>query len=196
MSQLHANQRLALYADLTVRGPGSGKPDILAAYLPSRGPDALSTDRYDVIAKVTPDASKEQRMVMLQSLLAERFKLVVHRETKELPIYALVAGKNGPRLRGAGREMEVSLKSAVEALAISQSAPHLNRLLATTLQGFIGDTVADETGLAGLSTSISTLTWTRASRRRPCWFSRLYSAARAQAGCTERSGRSHRYRPH
>ena len=42
-------------------------------------------------------------MLMLQALLADRFKLAVHRETKELPIYALVAGKNGPKFRAAER---------------------------------------------------------------------------------------------
>jgi uncharacterized protein (TIGR03435 family) len=59
----------------------------LKVYPLSTGPDALSTDRYDIVAKVPPGSSKEQRMLMLQSLLAERFKLVVHYETKELPIY-------------------------------------------------------------------------------------------------------------
>jgi hypothetical protein len=43
--------------------------------------DDLSTDRYDVIAKRAPDASKEQTMLMLQALLKDRFKLAVHRET-------------------------------------------------------------------------------------------------------------------
>ena len=57
----------------------------LKVYPLSRGPDALSTDRYDLTAKLSPDASKEQRMLMLQALLAERFKLIVHREAKELP---------------------------------------------------------------------------------------------------------------
>jgi hypothetical protein len=69
------------YTNITVRGlirEAYG----LKVYPLSRGPDALSTDRYDMIAKVPPDASKEQRMLMLQALLAERFKLVVHRETK------------------------------------------------------------------------------------------------------------------
>jgi len=86
------------YMNITVRGlirEAYG----LKLYPISRGPDALSTDRYDVIAKVSPDASKEQRMLMLQALLSERFKLVVHRESKELPIYKLVSGKDGPKFR-------------------------------------------------------------------------------------------------
>jgi uncharacterized protein (TIGR03435 family) len=71
----------------------------LKVYPLSRGGDALSTDRYDVIAKAPPETSKQQTMLMLQTLLAERFKLAVHHETKELPIYALVLGKNGPKVR-------------------------------------------------------------------------------------------------
>jgi uncharacterized protein (TIGR03435 family) len=80
------------YTNITVRGLVREAYE-LKVYPLSRGPEALSTDRYDVIAKVPPDASKEQRMLMLQALLTERFKLVVHRETKELPIYALVGGR-------------------------------------------------------------------------------------------------------
>ena len=38
---------------------------------------------------------------MLQTLLADRFKLAIHRETKEMPVYALVAGKNGSRLKSS-----------------------------------------------------------------------------------------------
>jgi uncharacterized protein (TIGR03435 family) len=135
------------FTNLTVRGlirEAYG----LKVYPLARGPDALSTDRYDVIAKVTPETSKEQRMVMLQSLLGERFKLVVHRETKELPIYALVAGKNRPKFRAAaddGSAAEIGSGGGhqIEAHHISM------KLLATTLQGFIGDAVVDETGLAG-----------------------------------------------
>jgi uncharacterized protein (TIGR03435 family) len=113
------------------------------------GPDALSTDRYDVIAKVSPDASKEQRMLMLQALLAERFKLVVHRESKELPIYKLVAGKDRPKFRavdddGSAPETGSGGGHQIKAHHISM------KLLAATLQGWIGDTVVDATGLTGL----------------------------------------------
>ena len=81
---------LLTYTGMTVRGLIREAYGLIKVYPLSLGPDALSTDRYDVVAKVSPAASKEQRMLMLQALLAERFKLVVHRETKELPIYALL----------------------------------------------------------------------------------------------------------
>jgi uncharacterized protein (TIGR03435 family) len=136
------------YTGLTVRGlirEAYG----LKLYPLSSGSDALSTDRYDVIAKVSPDASKEQRMLMLQGLLAERFKLVVHRETKELPIYVLVAGKNGPKFRAVDDDGSAAETGRGDGHQIK--AHHVPmKLLAATLQGYIGDTVVDETGLTGL----------------------------------------------
>lgn len=65
------------------------------------GPPWLDTQRYDILAKVPDGAPKEQIPAMLQSLLAERFKMTLHRETKEQSVYALVVGKNGPKLKSA-----------------------------------------------------------------------------------------------
>ncbi len=65
----------------------------------SGGPGWLSSERYDIVAKAeTPDLNRDKIRVLLQSLLAERFNLKVHRETKELPIYALVVVKGGHKL--------------------------------------------------------------------------------------------------
>jgi uncharacterized protein (TIGR03435 family) len=63
------------------------------------GPGWLDSERYDIVAKVPRGATKAEFMVMLQNLLAERFKLTLHREKKDLPMYALVVGKNGPKLK-------------------------------------------------------------------------------------------------
>jgi len=49
-------------------------------------------------------ARTDRMRLMLQTLLADRFKLVIHRETKELPVYALVVGKGGPKLQKADIE--------------------------------------------------------------------------------------------
>jgi len=139
---------LVAYTGLTVRGLMKEAYG-LKVYPLSTGPDALSTDRYDVIAKVSPDASKEQRMLMLQALLAERFKLVVHRETKELPIYALLAGKNGAKFRAVDDDGSAAEAGRGDGHQIK--AHHVSmKLLAATLQGYIGNSVVDETGLTGL----------------------------------------------
>ena len=57
------------------------------------GPSWLEMNRYDVIAKVPSDATLETTAPMLQSLLAERFKLATHKDVKPLPSYVLTAGK-------------------------------------------------------------------------------------------------------
>ena len=63
------------------------------------GPDWIKSQRYDISAKLPDGASKDDVPKMLQSLLEERFKLVVHRETKEHPVLALVVGKGGLKLK-------------------------------------------------------------------------------------------------
>ena len=63
------------------------------------GPDWMASERFDVLAKLPEGASSGQVPEMLQALLAERFKLSVHRESKEHAVYALVVGKNGPKLK-------------------------------------------------------------------------------------------------
>jgi uncharacterized protein (TIGR03435 family) len=68
----------------------------------SGGPAWIDSIRYDVSAKADHDVEWKEATLMVQSLLAERFQLTTHHETKELPIYALVLarkdGKLGPGL--------------------------------------------------------------------------------------------------
>ncbi len=63
------------------------------------GPDWLDTERFDVTATMPPDTTKEQFRIMLQNLLIERFKMSVHKESKELPMYSLVVNKGGPKMK-------------------------------------------------------------------------------------------------
>jgi uncharacterized protein (TIGR03435 family) len=63
------------------------------------GPPFLATERFDIVAKMPDGASKDDAPKFLQALLAERFKLVVHRDTQERPVLALVVGKDGPKLK-------------------------------------------------------------------------------------------------
>jgi uncharacterized protein (TIGR03435 family) len=62
------------------------------------GATALQSDKFDVIAMTNAGASQEQVFQMLRALLVERFKLVVHRETRDVPIYALVVARKDGRL--------------------------------------------------------------------------------------------------
>lgn len=63
------------------------------------GPDWLATERYDIEATVPPGATKDQVNIMWQTLLAERFGVVLHRVPKEFQVEELVIGKNGPKLK-------------------------------------------------------------------------------------------------
>src|SRR5262245_28373165 len=58
-------------------------------YQLSGAPGWIESERYDVIAKAPADARKNDTWPMLRALLAERFHLAVHRETKEIPLYEL-----------------------------------------------------------------------------------------------------------
>jgi len=62
------------------------------------GPEWLKTDRYDIEAKTEGAPSKAQMMLMVQTLLADRFKLRVHRETREGQVYVLSVAKGGLKL--------------------------------------------------------------------------------------------------
>src|SRR4051794_38092776 len=62
------------------------------------GPSTLDTERFVITATMPSNTTKEQFQVMLQNLLAERFKLTLHRESRELPMYSLTVAKNGPKL--------------------------------------------------------------------------------------------------
>jgi uncharacterized protein (TIGR03435 family) len=63
------------------------------------GADRLYSDKYDIAAKIPPDATKERVNLMLQNLLVERFGLTAHWETRELPIYEAVVAEGGPKLK-------------------------------------------------------------------------------------------------
>jgi len=64
------------------------------------GPDWAAIERFDLAAKAEGDAtvSKEQVREMLKTLVADRFKVQLHRAMREMPVYALVIAKGGPKL--------------------------------------------------------------------------------------------------
>jgi uncharacterized protein (TIGR03435 family) len=84
---------------------------------------------------------------MLQALLMDRFKLAVHREKKDCPMYALVVGKNGPKLHEAevGRSQSSTERSRGHLTAQRISMP----TLAEALSAEVDRPVADMTGLKG-----------------------------------------------
>jgi uncharacterized protein (TIGR03435 family) len=68
------------------------------------GPAWISSERYDILAKPeeavqVSAVDRNQMRVRIQALLADRFQLTLHRETREMPVYALVVAKNGRKLK-------------------------------------------------------------------------------------------------
>jgi uncharacterized protein (TIGR03435 family) len=77
------------------------------------GPPWLATERFDIVAKMPDGASKDDAPKLLQALLEERFKLAAHRDTQERPVLALVASKDGPKLK----------ESPADTAPIDENAP-------------------------------------------------------------------------
>ena len=128
----------------------------------SGGPGWLDSEKYDIDAKMdeaTIEAIKkmpreqavEQRRLMLQSLLADRFKLKVTHSSKELPVYALVVAKNGPKLTHSadtppGSTPRNQLRFTPGELS-GMGVPI--SLLVNQLAREVGRQVVDKTGLQG-----------------------------------------------
>ncbi|MGA3187847.1 MAG: TIGR03435 family protein [Bryobacteraceae bacterium] len=112
------------------------------------GPGWIGTQGYDITAKGGGDATEEDVPPMMQALLKERFKLVLHRATKELPIYALVAAKGGPKMKASASSGEkgVSMRTRRGLIEVQQITM---AELATQLARILGRSVVDRTELAG-----------------------------------------------
>ncbi len=80
-----------------------GLPQLAATMRIIGGPDWIDSDRFDIVAKTNGTSTLQEMGAMLRTVLRDRFKLAVHNETRELPIYTLVTSGNGgnpgPRLR-------------------------------------------------------------------------------------------------
>ena len=73
------------------------------------GPDWLDSDRYVITAKAEEAVGDHELMAMLRTLLAERFRLAVHRETRMARVYVLEVAKNGPKLeKSEGEQFRTS----------------------------------------------------------------------------------------
>ena len=71
------------------------------------GPSIIDTERFDIVATMPPGTTKEQFRIMLQNLLAERFGLKMHRDSKEMAMYSLTVTKGGPKMKPSQGEPTV-----------------------------------------------------------------------------------------
>jgi uncharacterized protein (TIGR03435 family) len=135
------------------------------------GPQWMSAERYDVIAKVAAGATKEQVRVMWQNLLAERFGVVLHHESKDFKVEELVVAKGGPKFKettmdvtgdigaagpptmkngellSAGMVSTISPGSTPKARTVARAQPIAP--LAVMLTNQLDCPVLDKTGLTG-----------------------------------------------
>jgi uncharacterized protein (TIGR03435 family) len=115
-----------------------------------KGPDWLNSDRYEIIAKAAGPAPVDELKAMLQTLLAERFQLALHRETKTTAVYVLGLAKGGPKFHASDDDGEPVVKPKMSAGAMGitgQRIPltQVTDILARILQA----PVVDQTGLTG-----------------------------------------------
>ena len=127
------------------------------------GPSWLAMNRYDIVAKFLPGSTAESHKKMLQALLADRFHLVVHNDTKPLPAFSLTAGKH-PQLRESSgtpgqhgceskpRPQNVAPDTIVQnevecrGLTMAEFAEEVHDMAG----GYLRQPVVDQTGLKGV----------------------------------------------
>ena len=135
------------------------------------GPNWIETERYVIDAKYPANTQTEEFCLMLQSLLADRFRLLLHRETRQMARYRLLVAKDGPKLSPPRKlpeykdddEALAALKATMEARKEERrSRPYSGpsrgfgeasatmTKLAKDLAGFLDRPVTDDTGLEGL----------------------------------------------
>ncbi|HUK30007.1 MAG TPA: TIGR03435 family protein [Candidatus Acidoferrum sp.] len=140
---------------------GVGKDQVIGA------PDWLNTDKYDINAKIDPETAdalkklsaddrKVARQHMMQMIFIDRCNLKFHRDTKDLQVYNLVIGKNGPKIQqskidpatapapNAANNIRAGRGGVVEFRALPMTA------LVQILSQQLGATIVDKTGLTGL----------------------------------------------
>jgi uncharacterized protein (TIGR03435 family) len=129
------------------------KECIMAAYdlrdYQVAGPPSLSSNRFDIAATAEGPASNAELRAMLKTLLAERFRLRVHVESRELAAYRLITTKKGPKLSraatdGPGTYMLDGGSVVFHAISMSAFADYLSR------RGPIDRPVIDGTAIDGI----------------------------------------------
>jgi uncharacterized protein (TIGR03435 family) len=121
-------------------------------------PTWSNTEGFDIEAKVAPadvptlgKMTLEQRNTMFLSILADRFKLVAHHETRELPLYVLSVAKGGPKLIPSAPDDPASPDHRFMMISNGKVTANDAKLsmLVTVLSRTLGRTIIDKTGLTG-----------------------------------------------
>ena len=111
------------------------------------GSSWIDSDRFDIEARPESVATQDQLRFMLQTLLADRFGLKIHKEPKEMNVYALTVAKGGPKLKQSEKPGDAPQMHMAPG-AVSATGATMAQLV-QPLSNFIGRTVVDKTGLTG-----------------------------------------------
>jgi uncharacterized protein (TIGR03435 family) len=126
------------------------------------GPGWLDSDEFDINAEAGNRTNPDRLRLMLQALLADRFKLAVRRETREVHVLALVTAKGGPKLRRAEEanrdasrgpgtlHFHSDLGEFANRLALLLTTPLLNDPATPSRASGPPTPVVDETGMTGI----------------------------------------------
>jgi|SRR5579872_4245072 len=151
----------------------------------SGGPGWMKANHFDLVARAageTPITTDQMRQ-MLQSLLADRFQLKVHHETREVPMWDLVVAKNGPKLKAFDPEGYldgISVANGTAHIAVSKGTMEQ---LAHRLSGNgAGRPVRDKTGVAGYYSYTLDFAWTNGTPAIDSDARTLFDALQEQLG--------------
>jgi uncharacterized protein (TIGR03435 family) len=156
-----ADPSLVSYRNLTLRDAIRGAYKVRDFQIV--GPDWMSTVRFEVDAKLPAGATTEQVPEMFQSLLEERFGLTWRREPKEMQVYSVLVGKDGPKLKEAQKAAGnqplamgtdgkprslVSFGGNASSVTVFAPSASLLTLVGVTSR-FTGKPLVDDTGIQG-----------------------------------------------
>jgi uncharacterized protein (TIGR03435 family) len=123
------------------------------SFAASPGNDDQLSAYYDVVARASGDGarSRDEFRKMLQALLADRFKVSIHHDTKTIPVYLLILGKSGPKLKDGAGDSECSVHVGVVTGGQSYAFSHcaIDKLVDMLGDGLVDRPVIDRTGVTG-----------------------------------------------
>lgn len=152
----------------------------LKDYQVAGGPDWIGTDRYDILATAPEGFNPTQAQLkpMLQALLTDRFQLKIHRETRELPAFALVPARNGSKLRATPVDGNKDIISVGPGNLTGQGITMAG--LADALAMESDRAIVDHTGMAGQYDVA--LRWTPEAAEQGTAGTSLFTAIQEQLG--------------
>ena len=135
--------------DLVRNGQGLQPYELAAG---ERLPSWITTDRWDIEAKGPQQATQPQLRTMLQNLVIDRFKLVTRRETRDVPVYALVLSRSDKRLGPQLKQSDADCAALAAARAANAGGRQCGRDVGPGVISSVGTTIPDFARGLSLST--------------------------------------------